>query len=253
MRTLVIGSKKTHPTAQKIAESLDCSYTNKPEGVNSEFDLIFRYGNSFTPIYGRVNHIINQAWAINQNADKIYAREKLISDGIRAPRLFNSFNITPENLPVIARPRNHFKGRRFYILEDIDKVIEFAKKGYYLQEIIEKENEFRIFVFKDKIMEINIKTQEDQDKDKFVDYPKMVRSFKFGWIMKRFPISETDRELKLLARAALTNSGLDFGAVDCCIEKDTNLSWVFEINSAPGLIDRKIKLLKTYITRYYEL
>lgn len=246
MKKIVFGTRESKITAKKVAKEINAEYCDASCGVEGKYTMVFRYGNSFSPTPTPMpSIIINPFYAIQNASRKLEARQKLLSLGIPAPQLYFSWNISQENLPVIARPRRHMKGRDFHLIENMDKAIEFAKKGYYLQEVIDKDREYRIFVFKDRILEIDVKLKNENP-----NHDGMIRTHRLGWHNSRVPMNDVNSNLRAYARAAVTSLNLDFGAADCCTSKDGGIS-IFEVNSAPALIDRKIKILSRYMAEHY--
>lgn len=176
--------------------------------------------------------------------------------------------------PLIGRTKYHQGGKGFWYCPTKTHVREAIDQGaQYFQNMIEIKDEYRLHVFGNKILhsvkkvkrtipEIEeafirqefdrLKNLAEKNGDAFDEQlvktilqrqarryaqngPDMlIRSNRMGW---RFaPANETDYP-KALAEAAIravTNIGLDFGAVDCCIDVEGKV-YVIEVNSGPGL------------------
>lgn len=60
----------------------------------------------------------------------------------------------------------------------------------------------------------------------------LVRSNKMGW--KFIRVKKVDKALETEAVKALKSIGLDFGAVDACVDVNGK-PWIIEVNTGPGL------------------
>jgi hypothetical protein len=78
----------------------------------------------------------------------------------------------------------------------------------------------------------------------------LIRSNRLGWKFVR--VKTVDKALEEQAVKALKAIGLDFGAVDCCIDA-AGKPWVIEVNSGPGLeettFDAWVEAFRTNITK----
>ena len=63
----------------------------------------------------------------------------------------------------------------------------------------------------------------------------LIRSFDNGWVHVVNDVEDFPTDALRQASLAVQALGLDFGAVDLVIEKDTNNVYILEVNSAPGL------------------
>ncbi len=237
MRGKVLGTKKSRYTARLLAERLDCNFGYYTDPSEGRYEYVFRYGNTLNlkllpPV------IFNRAFAINHVSNKLKMRHDLLSNGIPAPPVYGykDFQYYGKKLlekPLIARTNHHMKGRNFNIVEDSETAKRFLNKGYYLQKIIEKDTEYRIFIWKGEIFETNIKVPNPEMKQ---DY--MVRTLDNGWRFRPVKWKRIPDPLKEHAINAVGLSQLDFGAVDCCVDTNGDF-YIFEVNSAPSLFERK--------------
>ena len=251
MKGKVLGTRKSQRTARLLARKLAVPYG---EGINHSedtFDFVFRYGNT-EQFDNPVKIIFNKAHDIILVSNKLKMRHKLIENSISVPKVYdttaieeNKYKIDSKELPLIARPVNHWKGENFNLVYSYDEAIAYLRKGYYLQEVINKETEYRIFIWQGRIFECSIKAPRIER------YNMLVRNFGNGWKFMYKNRLDTPQGLRKYARDAVSISGLDFGGVDCCIDKKGNY-YIFEINSAPSLIERKAEKLATKITNFME-
>jgi len=172
------------------------------------------------------------------------------------------------NLPLVGRTNFHQGGKGFWLCITNSMVDNAIREGaQYFQEFIDIKDEYRLHVFSgdllygqkkvkrtnmeeafveqnaEKIESMAGKNNKSLDKDtmsytlgrlaKNQSSPDMIiRSNTRGW--KFSHITKVSNELVNEAAKALEAVGLDFGAVDCCVDTDGKV-WILEINSGPGL------------------
>ena len=247
---IVLGTKQSGITGKALAIALGAEYTTTPIDYWSSLDYVFRYGNGMvrTDDFGPTGCVmINTLSAVNLAANKIECRQALLNNNVPAPRLFLYEDFTDHNdtipYPLIARPPQHFQGRNFNVVKDFREAEPFLMKGYYLQEIIDKDVEYRAFMWHGKIFEMNEKTKARMDAD------PMVRNHRKGWCFTRRPYQEVSPLIRKVCVSAMAVTHLEWAAVDCCLSKDGK-PYILEVNSAPGLIDRKVERLAEVVLEY---
>jgi glutathione synthase/RimK-type ligase-like ATP-grasp enzyme len=249
MKGKVLGVRQAKFTGQAIAESLGAFYGTEIHYNEPQYDYIFRYGNA-TGVRITPHVMINNAIAITKASDKVATRLLLHRAMIPVPRLYdeedvvdNREQINEGNLTLIARPYKHYKGRNFNLVYDLDSAMQYLDKGYYLQQVIDKDTEYRIFIWRDEIFETNIKEPREYVKS------DLIRNLDNGWYFRPTRWRNVPDDLKGYSKQAVQLTGLHFGAVDCCVDKGGN-PYLFEVNSAPALFERKIDKLASKIKDY---
>ncbi len=234
----ILGSRKSRPTAKLLSEALSANYTEN-RIPDSEDMFTIRYGNSYTA--DPEGRILNKQNAVKTAKNKPTAKSLLQEKNIPTPKLISFEDAIAGNVefPVIVRRNNHFKGKFFNVCNSPRDVGRFSASNHYIQEMVTKKDEYRLFILNDRIIEANIKRCPENQST------PMVRNKENGCFFARVRVSDLDRELKNAARSAIREIGLDFGAVDCATIQESPGITIFEVNSAPGLIPRKIELLKT--------
>ena len=175
-------------------------------------------------------------------------------------------------LPVIGRTKYHQGGKGFWNCPTMTQVKLAVKEGaQYFQNLIEVVDEFRYHVFGDEVIyavkktkrttaemeEAYIRHEMDRqlalaekngdtlDKATMEVFLRrqakkfaqdganaLIRSNRLGW--KFVKVKSVDKKLKEESIKALKALGLEFGAVDGCIDADGK-PWIFEVNTGPGL------------------
>ena len=157
----------------------------------------------------------------------------MLSHGVSCPKLYYENTLEDAMFPVIARPFHHFKGKGFYICNDIEEARKFATSGHYIQEYITNQDEYRIYILLGKVFESAKKVARP-----ILKYNDKVRNFDNGWT---FRWTAKDLVPPDLTRNCIRAAGalrLQFCAIDCCIAKG-GMPYVFEANTAPSLNERK--------------
>jgi len=177
-------------------------------------------------------------------------------------------------LPLVGRTKYHQGGKGFWTCLTKTHVKNAIDEGAeYFQNYIDIVDEYRLHVFNGKLLYAQKKAKRnnmeeafvEQHADKIKNYAEkaekkldketldyalgrlakenqhadmIVRSNRRGW--KFSAVKQTDVNLLEAAKAALAAIGMEFGAVDCCIDADKK-SWVLEVNSGPGLDGSTLK------------
>jgi len=245
----ILECPQSFRTARALARELDVPCSRIIERTEPKYNWLFRYGGTSHLDY-YPNVIINKKWAIQGVSNKFECRQALWENDVPVPTMYYENDVKNNGdvesiFPLIARPKNHFKGRHFYIVEDERSALRYLNRGYYLQRIIDKDVEYRIFVLRDKVFEVSKKEKTPMGTIK----DDLIRNFDNGWRFMFQSVVDTRRDMKDYCRKAMRIMGLDWGAIDCCIDKKGDF-YIFEINSAPSLIDRKVKKLAVKIKEY---
>lgn len=107
---------------------------------------------------------------------------------------------------------------------------------------INTKGEYRVHVFKKPQGEYNvIDVQKKRRRNEAVESGNInmdIRNLLGGWVYAHNNVELEDTALEQ-AKRAVEVLGLDFGAVDIVLEKNTNKPYVLEVNTAPGLQDSR--------------
>ncbi len=147
--------------------------------------------------------------------------------------------------PCIVRGRRHHAAQKFHVCNNLKEVEAALKRlGYqkwYISPIVPKELEYRIFVFQGRIIKCVRRwhTDPNQIAWNIAEGGKSVRLLRESW-----PIEAC--QAAILAGHRLK---LDWFAADVIIDKKTNVPYVLELNTAPGLGQDKTfkRLAKLFI------
>jgi len=172
-------------------------------------------------------------------------------------------------LPMVGRKNYHQGGAGWWTcICDSHIDLAIAEGVQYFQKFLDIKTEYRIHVFDGKIIYAVKKVENAteagwiaQRREKILDYAqkndihvdratmdyvlgklykeqqlpdRIVRSNHRGWKFSSVALNLLPAALKNTAIKSVEALGLDFGAVDCCVDMNSH-PWILEINSGPGL------------------
>lgn len=198
--------------------------------IPENIDLLIRWGCT-----SKVNskNTLNKSESIHAVNDKVSSRIKMQDNSISTPRVFKSS--AEASYPCIMRPTKHSQGRNLWLCKNHGDVIKHSRKnvikklGYYLSEYIEKEREFGVFVFNNRITSVIEKVGKNTEANKTIAWNVAQGTHSFQNInWSDWPIDVCIEALK-----AVKLFDLDFGRVDVIYKN--NKPYILEINSAHSL------------------
>jgi hypothetical protein len=147
------------------------------------------------------------------------------------------FSRSPRDLtaPVLGRSLHHTRGNDIIVYRV--RGVPHRRHDFYTQ-LIDKQQEFRIWTFRKTVIGCY---------EKILSYPaklgrrgrsREVWNYRNGYAYLFRRPDAVPENLRQLARDAVDAVGLDFGAVDLVVDR-RGVGWVLEINSAPGVEDRR--------------
>lgn len=117
----------------------------------------------------------------------------------------------------------------------------------YTKGIFGNRREYRVHVFKNKIIHVAQKRRRNGFSD-IPEYNNLVRNHHTGWIYSTHNTAELNIAGKCEALKAVEALGLDFGAVDIITNRDD--AWVLEVNTAPGMEGVTLEKYTDAISRF---
>lgn len=116
-------------------------------------------------------------------------------------------------------------------------------------EYLPKTDEYRVHVFKGRVLDVQRKARSRDVPDEQVDWE--IRNHSNGFIFAREGVLENcPEQVKDVALDCVQEFGLDFGAVDIIWNRTRDKAYVLEINTAPGLegttLDLYVQAIKDY-------
>lgn len=226
-------------TVKQLAEGLNGKVL-KMEGSKyrrKDGHILINWGSS-KPL---PNCTLNQPEAVAVAISKLRTFETLLKINIPIPKFTRDKEEAAKwNGKVVGRDFDNSRGGKgIVIYKDKNDLGDHLFYSSYFK----KKREFRIHVFKDKVIfeqEKLKKNGEEQD--------KYIRSHDRGWCFafKHLRDKPTPDVVKDIAVRSVVSLGLDFGAVDIGWNPDDG-ACVFEVNTAPGLEESS---LEAYINSF---
>lgn len=248
MRIHVLYGQRCGITGKGIAETLRSNTSERitsGHSLDHDVDLLIRWGSTVS-VYGSYSAEFNSVEGINNAADKKAMLLAFYEHNVACPKFWMPGRYNEiVNFPVIVRRRDHYKGHGFYLVRSQDELRQYNSADYYAVKQVNVAEEFRVFVYKGTIFEINKKIRDNAQGS----LNPLIHNLDNGWVCRRGGFEIPDG-IRSVARAAANAVELDFGACDVYVDTNGNIG-CFEINSAPGLVQRKLDKLIGKIVEDY--
>ena len=249
MKYTVVGRGED---ARNIANSLGCkrfAFKTARDGI------LIRYGNvrtvNRTGYAAHPKYEINTIEAINKARDKFNALKIMEEGGCRVP-------VAKTESPTIQNGKQEiWFGRKFHHHKGLDIVvcktnreIQKAKEegSNYFVKYIPIGKEYRYHVFGNKILQACIKFKEAGNGG-VGNTDDIIRNLEHGW---KFAEVEPQPKASEYAIKACKSLGLHFGAVDIIEEQGHTKLYVLEVNTAPGLDNKRLEAYTKAFKEYIE-
>lgn len=196
-----------------------------PPPVQAERNVLIRWGSRWP---GAADITINTAEAVRMARDKRQSRRLL--RGL-CPTTWDRRGDV--QVPCVIRPRRHHAAHGFHVcrsIAEVPRAIARCGLGWYASELIEKVNEYRVFVFQGRVIRVSEKLPPTVGRAVH-DVAWNLANGGHSRTLKRkaWPIT-----VAVAAIRAANRLGLDWTAVDVGVARDGRVV-VFEANTAPGL------------------
>ncbi len=191
--------------------------------------------------------IINRPERVKVVSNKIETRKILIEHGINVPiTLFSkdeamAFIEKNPYTKLIGRPGKHYGGKNVIFIKSRYDLIKDCNSEYW-SEYIEKDEEYGIFVFKNRVIGGVQKIVNNKN--------KIVWNHCAGGYFKTIYKGQYPQEVRDISRASAKVLEIDFSRVDI-ITKDRK-TYVLELNTAPQLSGFRQQMLVKEINKILE-
>lgn len=208
----------------------DYKKINQVTGVNK---ILLRWGTREPLETDGTSIVYNKATAIKNATNKALSREIFLGNNVPIPRFVTPNNIDTINLPVIARPFVHSKGKNLYVLNSPEEFLNhYNTDKYYYSEFIDKEREFRVHVGHSKVIVLMEKLKPEDD-NQIAWNRAQAGTEPFENIRWNQADEENLKPIMVAGIEAVNALELDCGAADVML-KDGK-AYVLEVNTAPTL------------------
>lgn len=218
--------------AQAVREALGSNARIvRRDPLPRQYRSLINWGNA-QPLHTNVR-VLNKPGAISKAVNKLIAFETMKAGDVSIPVFTTD---APEVQPKqVWLARTKLGGSGGEGIEVVRHGQEVPRAPLYVK-YVPKKREFRVHVVSGKAVFL-------QEKKKKLDVEmdanqRLIRNYDNGWVFTIGGASTDDPLLTPLmeeAVKAVAVLGLDFGAVDCILEKATNKPMILEVNCAPGL------------------
>lgn len=239
-----MGSKSAKALKDELVVRGHRALRVRPDGNYKSFasHLVINWGNSLAPTtwstVGRF--MLNKPLDVAQASNKLSAFKLMKEAGnVSIPEFTADREEAIQwdgNIVVRWKLSGHSgEGIDIWDAEEIDDVPHHAP--LYVK-YMKKKEEYRVHVFKDRVIDVQQKRKRSEVPNEEVDYK--VRNHANGWVFCRDNVSPNQLILDN-AIAAVRALGLDFGAADVIWNEYHNKAYVLEVNTAPGLEGTTVK------------
>lgn len=244
---IIYPYKMASKSAKALARNLDARrvFPNGRYRFKSNHTII-NWGNSNYPDW-RYNpfKMLNDPLRVSNACNKLKTFELLNAREISIPDFTQNKTVTSwwieQGHKVFCRTSlTGHSGQGIVLATTPEEVVDALLYTKYTQ----CKYEYRVHVFKGQIIDFIRKKKREG-----VEANQYIRSCNNGWVFCREGV-ELPEEVKEQALRAIQALGLDFGAVDIGFNIRENKTYVYEVNSAPGLegttLQRYIQAFKEY-------
>lgn len=247
MNAYLYYAKGMKPTGRDLARRLGIKFGRR---LNAHMDEFVIFWGAEADVDFPENRSLNRPEITRGLHNKLNALKKMRDGKVAVPRFTDNVRVASTELttPFMARTAHHSGGQGFFIIQN-DPSMQQAVRGRaaYFQQLVDIKDEYRLHVFKDRIIRA---AKKYEDPDPNVASDPIIRSHQKGWLLQIVQVSAVPKSVKQEARKAIAALGLDFGAVDACMDKKKK-AWVFEVNTAPGMegitLDRWTEVLAAHL------
>ncbi|HEY6018762.1 MAG TPA: hypothetical protein VIY48_02400 [Candidatus Paceibacterota bacterium] len=201
--------------------------------------ILWRWGSKvdYMPRFETPRLEVNPLGVCQLSADKPAVRRLCLGNDIRIPKTYFTAaearqHFATKVTPLIWRPRSHYAGQNFVVVNNQGEV---TQEGGYWSELLEKTNEYRVYVLFGRVLGVDEKIVEDKTQVAW-NHAQGGRFEVLHW--DKWPSVACWFSTKLAHRMSM-----HFGAFDL-IKTDGKL-FMLEVNSSPAMTSvYKLDLLR---------
>lgn len=231
---VLLYSRSAVLTGRKLGKALGIRATRLHKDIHPDSNVVIRYGHRFG-MFSRDTET-NSGKVIAICADSLKFFEFCKEAGFYCPEYISPKEYEPEDYPFFLRKRLHYGGKDIKVVEDREQYDEFVEPDSYIVVPSRIKYEIRVHVINHEVVRVFKKVGDPENEDK---YP--IRTAHKGWkySLVKPPYGERYVKARLLSVELSRALGLGFGAIDLGLDKDKKQYIIFEVNTAPSLINNE--------------
>ena len=239
-----LGSQSAKALSQSLGvKCIKSTYTPRRN------EIIINWGRSANVNhYPTFEHDLNPSYAIAIACNKLKTFKKLKETGFthlpiwsdNSYEIYNLWEGYPDNNVYCRTNLTGHSGSGIVIATNSYELVDAPL--YTIQ--TKHKYEFRVHVFKGEVIDV-----QQKKKQIGVESNPAIRNHSNGYVYARCDITVPDI-IKSAATEAVSIIGLDFGAVDIGYRERDNKAFVFEINTAPGLVGTTLEVYTNAFNNY---
>lgn len=235
MPKTLLYSRTSYLTGKKLGQLLGIKATRNHKKLSPDTEVVVRYGHRHGMFVNDTE--VNSKLAIQTCADSVLFHSFCKDAGFYCPEYISPKDFEGDTFPVFLRKRKHFGGKDIIVVNDNQGLEEFVQPDSYIVVPANIRYEIRIHVINKEVARIFSKVSGDSVEEQ--DYP--IRTAHKGWKYSLVPPPYNDRYKKAreVAIELATALNLSFGAFDLGFDKDAKKYIIFEVNTAPSLINNE--------------
>jgi hypothetical protein len=221
----------------------------KSQHVHQDGDVYMNWGNSRPPLNGSIPSAlqINRSESISYVTNKSSAFDHFHANSVPIPDFYRQVitcvsenNLhTGDNQDKVFVLRHKLTGHSAEGVEIINGSELWQRHREFenvrlVTDYIPKKHEYRLHVFRGKVLLIQQKKRRTDVPDEDVDWK--IRNYDNGFIYAIDDIVTPDQKVIDAAISACNAVALDYGAVDVIWNQKREKAYVLEINTAPGIV-----------------
>ena len=231
MKIFITYSGKSSLTGKAIREEM--RILRKKTHKKARCDILIRWGSTqeFPNLKPKLE--LNNLDAVKRATNKLLMLQTLAAAGITVPM----FNTTVEDVDQYKDKSGNFYIRNKQGVVRYGNDFTPSTDLYYSKPVLFKRREYRVHVFRGKILGIYEKIPMILGSE---NRPKLFKSDTCNFVKCDPTISRVDPEAQKLCIDSVVALGLDFGGVDLIRNKNAEFT-ICEVNSAPSLNSLNLK------------
>lgn len=223
-------------SAKLLADALSVRRLRGPSRIRPEWKIL-NWGNSTPHSNWGLPHpsnILNTPSSVANAKNKLKAFQCFKDAGVSSPDFTTSKEVAKqwlqEGYSVVCRASlTGLGGKDITIIDELGVDIPSAKM---YTKYMKKKHEYRIHVFKGKVIDYQLKRKKTGS---IPSFDKRVKSHLNGYVFCRTNVNDPPPVVLNEAIKAVQALGLDFGGVDVGYNKHYDQAYVYEVNTAPGI------------------